>query len=46
MWPNPLETADLVTITEEIIYGKLHFLYSELYFIHIILLNNYFNGTS
>ena len=26
MWPNPLETADLVTITEEILNDKLHFL--------------------
>ena len=25
MWPNPQETADLVTFTEEIFYGKLHF---------------------
>ena len=27
MWPNPQETADLVTFTEETFYGKLHFLY-------------------
>ena len=26
MWPNPQETADLVTFTEEILNGKLHFL--------------------
>ena len=26
MWLNPQETADLVTFTEEILYGKLHFL--------------------
>ena len=26
MWSNPLETADLVTFTEEILNGKLHFL--------------------
>ena len=25
MWPNPQETADLVTFTEEILYGKLRF---------------------
>ena len=25
MWPNPQETADLVTFTEEILNGKLHF---------------------
>ena len=29
MWPNPQETADLVTYTEEILNGKLHFLCSE-----------------
>ena len=28
MWPNPQETADLVRFIEEIINGKLHFLYS------------------
>ena len=28
MWPNPQETADLVTFTEEIPNGKLHFLCS------------------
>ena len=26
MWPNPQFPADLVTFTEEIINGKLHFL--------------------
>ena len=25
MWPNPHVTADLVTFTEEIVNGKLHF---------------------
>ena len=25
MWPNPQEIADLVTFTEEIVNGKLHF---------------------
>ena len=29
MWPNPQETADLVTFTEEILNGKLQFLWSE-----------------
>ena len=29
MWLNPQETADLVTFTEEIFNGKLHFLYSR-----------------
>ena len=28
MWPNLQEPADLDTITEEILYGKLHFLRS------------------
>ena len=28
MQPNPQETADLVTFTEEILNGKLHFLCS------------------
>ena len=27
MWPNPQETADLFTFTEEILNGKLHFLW-------------------
>ena len=27
MWPNPQFPADLVTFTEEILNGKLHFLY-------------------
>ena len=31
MWPNPQETADFVTFTEEILNGKLHFLCSESY---------------
>ena len=30
MWPNPQETEDLVTFTEEIFNGKLHFLYSAI----------------
>ena len=29
MWPNPQETADLVTFTGEILNGKLHFLCSD-----------------
>ena len=28
MWPNPQETAELITFTEEIFNGKLHFLRS------------------
>ena len=30
MWPNPQDTADLVTFTDEILNGKLHFLCSVL----------------
>ena len=30
MGPNPQETADLVTFTEEILNGKLHFLCNEI----------------
>ena len=29
MWPNPLETADLITFTEKILSGKLRFLCSD-----------------
>ena len=29
MWPNPQETEDMVTFTEEILNGKFHFLCSE-----------------
>ena len=29
MWPNPQFPADLVIFIEEILDGKLHFLYSE-----------------
>ena len=32
MWPSPQEKADLVTFTEEIFIGKLHFLCSEGYY--------------
>ena len=28
MWPKPQDTADLITFTEEILNGKLHFLCS------------------
>ena len=28
MWPNPQFPVDLVTFTEEIFNGKIHFLYS------------------
>ena len=28
MWPNPQETTDMVTFTDEILNGNLHLLYS------------------
>ena len=31
MWPNQQETEDLVTFTEEILKGKLHFLCSVIF---------------
>ena len=34
MWPNPQESADLVTLTEEILHGKLHFLFSAAHLFH------------
>ena len=30
MWPNPQESAALVTFTEEILNGELHFLCSDI----------------
>ena len=30
MWPSPQESPDLVTFTEEILNGKLHFLCSDI----------------
>ena len=32
MWPNPQFPADLVTFTEEILHGKLYFLWSAMKF--------------
>ena len=32
MWPNPQIPADLVTFTEEILNGKLHFLCSVVFY--------------
>ena len=34
MWQNLQETVDLVTFTEEILNGKLHFLCSGVTFFH------------
>ena len=39
MWPNPLETADLVTFTEETHNGNLHFCTGQLIAIFIINTN-------
>ena len=39
MWPNPKETVDLVTFTEGILNGKLHFLCSNKKHLLIILHN-------
>ena len=36
MWLNPQETLDLVTFTEKISNGKLHFLYSARKYYYII----------
>ena len=30
MWPNPQFPADLITYTEQIFNGKIHFLWSEI----------------
>ena len=36
MWPNPQFPADLVTLTEEILNGKLHFLCSEMWILTLL----------
>ena len=43
MWTNPQETADLVTFTEGILDGKLHFLF-ELQFAHRLALVLEYHG--
>ena len=40
MWPNPPETADLVTFNQEILYEKLHFLCSEHALCCVVLIVN------
>ena len=35
MWPNPQFPADLVTFTEEILNGKVHFLRSADFVIYL-----------
>ena len=42
MWPNPQETADLATFTEEILNGKLFF-FLQSQFINKFLKFEYFN---
>ena len=45
MWPNSQETTDLVTFTEEIYNGKLHFLCSDVEFTIKTFNNKYFPVT-
>ena len=40
MWPNPQETADLVTFTEEILNVKLHF-YAVVRILHPQILQSF-----
>ena len=54
MWPNPQETADLVTFTDEILNEKLHFLCSGKVlssrllnvFVKISFMSKYYTGYS
>ena len=39
MWPNPQFSADLVTLTEKILNGKLHFLCSVLLYSNILYID-------
>ena len=41
MWANPQKTADSVTLTEEILNGKLHFLCIE---VSLVLMVQSFQG--
>ena len=41
MWPNPEETVDLVTFTEEILNGKFHFLCSAIMLSSSMLSSHY-----
>ena len=49
MWPNPQESADLVSFTEEILNGKLRFLcsvhVSKHQHIYEFVTSEYFTGT-
>ena len=40
MWPNPQETAALVTFIEEILNGKLHVLCTDLKNLQILIQSN------
>ena len=43
MWPNMQETSDLVTFTEEILNGKLHFLWSVVFHWALHFFNFFFD---
>ena len=43
MWPNPQETADLVTFTEKILNGKLHVLCSVCSVREYVIIREYGN---
>ena len=46
MWPISQETADLVTFTEEILNGKIHFLCSDISFVkQLMVIKIYFVKT-
>ena len=40
MWPKPQFSADLVTFTEEILNGKLHFLCSVICYSYLVIQNS------
>ena len=44
MWPNPQFPADLVTFTEEILKGKLIFLCSDVWYLHISTTDSFMIG--
>ena len=42
MWPDPQEIADLIIFTEEIPFGKLHFLRSGVWLLIFINLHRFY----
>ena len=40
MWPNPLETADLITFNEEIIDGKIDFFVQWMFLSHFLFFDS------